>query len=46
MGSGELDGIVLNTTGIALTDRVVPTRGLRPATGSSSPARSAITGWR
>lgn len=24
MGKGELDGIVLNTTGIALTDRVVP----------------------
>ncbi len=30
MGRGELDGIVLNTTGVALTDRVVPDSGLRP----------------
>ena len=30
MGRGELDGIVLNTTGIALTDRVIPDSGLRP----------------
>jgi hydrogenase expression/formation protein HypE len=30
MGKGELDGIVLNTTGIAITDRVVPDSGLRP----------------
>lgn len=30
MGRGELDGIVLNTTGIAMTDRVVPGSGLRP----------------
>ena len=30
MGRGELDGIVLNTTGIALCDRVVPDSGLRP----------------
>jgi hydrogenase expression/formation protein HypE len=30
MGKGELDGIVLNTTGIAMTDRVVPDSGLRP----------------
>jgi hydrogenase expression/formation protein HypE len=30
MGKGELDGIVLNTTGIALTERVVPDSGLRP----------------
>jgi hydrogenase expression/formation protein HypE len=30
MGRGELDGIVLNTTGVALTDRVVPDCGLRP----------------
>ncbi len=30
MGHGELDGIVLNTTGIALTDRVVRDSGLRP----------------
>ena len=29
MGKGEIDGIVLNTTGIALTDRVVPDSGLR-----------------
>jgi hydrogenase expression/formation protein HypE len=28
MGKGELDGIVLNTTGIALTDRVIPDSGL------------------
>ncbi|HEU4938862.1 MAG TPA: hydrogenase expression/formation protein HypE [Vicinamibacterales bacterium] len=30
MGKGELDGIVLNTTGIAMTNRVVPDSGLRP----------------
>ena len=30
MGRGEIDGIVLNTTGVALTDRVVPDCGLRP----------------
>jgi hydrogenase expression/formation protein HypE len=30
MGRGELDGIVLNTTGVGLTDRVVPDSGLRP----------------
>lgn len=30
MGKGELDGIVLNTTGIGLTSRVVPDAGLRP----------------
>jgi len=30
MGRGEIDGIVLNTTGIALTRRIVPDRGLRP----------------
>lgn len=30
MGKGELDGIILNTTGIAITDRVVPDSGLRP----------------
>ena len=29
MGKGELDGIVLNTTGVAMTDRVVPDAGLR-----------------
>jgi hydrogenase expression/formation protein HypE len=29
MGRGELDGIVLNTTGIAWSDRVVPDSGLR-----------------
>lgn len=29
MGRGELDGIVLNTTGIAMSDRVVPDSGLR-----------------
>jgi hydrogenase expression/formation protein HypE len=29
MGKGELDGIVLNTTGIAMTERVVPDSGLR-----------------
>lgn len=28
MGKGELDGIVLNTTGVALSDRVVPDSGL------------------
>jgi hydrogenase expression/formation protein HypE len=30
MGRGEIDGIVLNTTGIAITDRVVRDSGLRP----------------
>ncbi len=30
MGRGELDGIVINTTGVAMTDRVVPDAGLRP----------------
>jgi hydrogenase expression/formation protein HypE len=29
MGKGELDGIVINTTGVALTDRVVPDSTLR-----------------
>jgi hydrogenase expression/formation protein HypE len=29
MGRGEIDGIVLNTTGVGLTDRVVPDSGLR-----------------
>jgi hydrogenase expression/formation protein HypE len=29
MGNGEIDGIVLNTTGVALTDRVIPDSGLR-----------------
>jgi hydrogenase expression/formation protein HypE len=30
MGKGEIDGLVINTTGIGLTWRVVPDRGLRP----------------
>jgi hydrogenase expression/formation protein HypE len=30
MGRGELDGIVIATTGVALTDRVVSDAGLRP----------------
>jgi hydrogenase expression/formation protein HypE len=30
MGRGEIDGIVLNTTGVALADSVVPDSGLRP----------------
>jgi hydrogenase expression/formation protein HypE len=30
MGKGELDGIVLTTTGVALTDRFVGDRGLAP----------------
>jgi len=30
MGRGELDGIVLSTTGVGLTRRVVPDCGLRP----------------
>ena len=29
MGKGELDGIVINTTGVALTDRVIPDSTLR-----------------
>jgi hydrogenase expression/formation protein HypE len=30
MGRGELDGIILNTAGVAVADRVVPDSGLRP----------------
>jgi hydrogenase expression/formation protein HypE len=30
MGRGELDGIVINTTGVAVTDRIVTDAGLRP----------------
>ena len=30
MGKGEIDGIVLSTTGVAFADRVVPDAGLRP----------------
>jgi hydrogenase expression/formation protein HypE len=30
MGRGEIDGIVLNTAGVAVTERVVPDSGLRP----------------
>ncbi len=30
MGHGEIDGIVITTTGVALADRVVTDRGLRP----------------
>jgi hydrogenase expression/formation protein HypE len=30
MGRGELDGIVINTTGVALTDRIIPDAGLGP----------------
>ncbi|HVP66277.1 MAG TPA: hydrogenase expression/formation protein HypE [Anaeromyxobacteraceae bacterium] len=30
MGRGEVDGVVLNTTGVALADRVVTDAGLRP----------------
>lgn len=29
MGRGEIDGVVINTTGVALVDRVVPDAGLR-----------------
>ena len=40
MGRGELDGIVINTTGVALTDaRRAATRACARATASSSPAR-------
>ncbi len=30
MGRGELDGIVINTTGVAMADAVVPDSGLQP----------------
>lgn len=30
MGRGELDGIILNTTGVAITEQVVTDAGLRP----------------
>jgi hydrogenase expression/formation protein HypE len=30
MGKGEIDGIVLNTTGLGLTERVIPDSGLSP----------------
>ena len=43
MGRGELDGIVLNTTGVGLTDASCPTPDCGRATASSSPARSATT---
>ena len=46
MGKGEIDGIVLNTAGVALTGRVVRDRGAAEGDASSSPARSAITAWR
>jgi len=30
MGRGEIDGLVINTAGVAICDRVVPDSGLRP----------------
>ncbi len=30
MGKGELDGMIINTAGVAFADRVVPDSGLRP----------------
>ncbi len=30
MGKGEVDGLLINTTGVALTDRIVRDNGLRP----------------
>ena len=30
MGRGELDGLIINTAGVAFADRVVPDSGLRP----------------
>lgn len=30
MGRGEVDGLILNTAGVGLTDRVIADRGLRP----------------
>jgi len=30
MGRGELDGLVINTAGIGLTDRIITDKGLRP----------------
>ena len=30
MGRGEIDGIIVNTTGVAITDRIVTDAGLRP----------------
>ncbi len=30
MGRGEIDGVILNTTGVGLTRRVIPDAGLRP----------------
>ncbi len=36
MGHGELDGLVLNTTGVALTKRLVSDAGLRPGRQDSS----------
>jgi hydrogenase expression/formation protein HypE len=51
MGKGEVDGIVLNTTGVALTERVVPDSGLRPGdrilvTGTMGDHGFAILGVR
>jgi hydrogenase expression/formation protein HypE len=51
MGRGELDGIVINTTGVALTDAVVPDAGLRPGdrilvTGCVGDHGIALMAWR
>ena len=45
MGRGELDGLVVNTTGVALCDRVVSDAGLHPGDADRD-ARWATTAWR
>jgi hydrogenase expression/formation protein HypE len=51
MGRGEIDGIVINTTGIAMTDRVVPDNALRDGdrfivTGTIGDHGMAVMGQR
>ena len=46
MGKGEVDGIILNTTGVALAQRVVTDAGLRAGDRIIVTAPSAITAWR
>lgn len=45
MGKGELDGIVINTTGVGVPSAPFPTPGFGPAIFSSSPGQWGITGW-
>ncbi len=46
MGRGEVDGIVINTTGVALTDAVVRDNALRPGDRIIVTGTIGITAWR